>query len=185
LIFSLAHSLGFRLHSPHNGNQPRYLADSLPEVISLPEHSKEKPFDRTQFESALALAEPKLLSPALERLEAGGCVYLSATNTFLVREFRIPSAAAEATRFLHHACKRNGSMHPSLAARLEDALAHFGLRLLCPEAQDESAQNELGEAIYRAYLEGRITKVTLRKMFLTDFNWQEQVETTLQPERFA
>src|SRR5262249_55965849 len=35
LIFSLAGSLGFRLDSPRNGKQPRFLCDSLPEVVGV------------------------------------------------------------------------------------------------------------------------------------------------------
>jgi hypothetical protein len=183
LIFSLARSLGFRLQSPHNSNQPRYLADSLPEVVSL----REAKSDLNPRSSTVSATVPDgeslpsydgvLPSQVLERLEERGCTYLPATNTFVVREFRIPAAAAEAARFLHHVCRGPRTIDASSRKKLEDALAHFGLRLLCPEAQEESSNNELGEAIYQAYVEGRISKMTLRKMFLSDLGLGEPAES--------
>src|SRR5258708_13531500 len=37
VIFSLARALGFRLDSPTNGTQPKYLSDSLPDVVNVAE----------------------------------------------------------------------------------------------------------------------------------------------------
>ena len=176
LIFSLALSLGFRLQSPHNSSQPRYLADSLPEVVSLTDAKSDFNPRSSTVSTAVQHGESRrsyesvLPSRAVERLEERGCTYLPATNTFVVREFRIPSAAAEAARFLHYACRGARAIDASSRNQLEDALAHFGLRLLCPEAQEESSNNELGESIYQAYVEGRITKVTLRKMFSSELD---------------
>ena len=148
LIFSLARCLGFRLDSPHNGTEPKYLADSLPEVVYVSEsdaqghlHEKEK--------------------AAFEHL---GCVYVPRTNTFVIREFKMAHAAGEAARFLHHACK--GMPHSYAPSKLEGALAHFGSRLLCPGNLEGQGDHPEGESVYRAYLEGRVTRAAVRRMFL-------------------
>ena len=166
LIASLARCLGFRLDSPHNGTQPRFLSDSLPEVVCATDEGG-----------------PSAESTAL--LEQNGCVYLPQINTFLIREFRMASVAGEATRFLHFAC---GGMAESCAqARdIADALAHFGSRLLNPSLDitggsqhrlmdSESAQG-LGESLYQAYLNGRITTPALRRMFLAHAEDRGQAE---------
>src|SRR5207302_4678074 len=80
LIFSLAKSLGFRLDSPRNGTQPKFLADSLPEVASVTD--------------ATLVAENVRTA-----LEQRGCLYAPNTNTFFIREFQMTQAAAEASRF--------------------------------------------------------------------------------------
>jgi hypothetical protein len=144
LIFSLARTLGFRLDSPGNGTQPKYLADCLPEVVTLGESSSPWP-----------------------ALEDRGCVYVPETNTLLIREFRMPHAAAEAARFLYHACRgfsaNPGSPREDLEAQA--ALAHFGSRLLCPESQPDNNFNAKGEELYRAYIAGRWSRAAIRRMF--------------------
>ncbi len=148
LIFSLAKSLGFRLDSPRNGTQPKFLVDSLPEVVSVNDPA--------------SVADPH----ARVALEGRGCVYVPATNTFFIREFNMAQAAEECSRFLHHACQ--GMRQPnSLNRQIEDALAHFGSRLLSPVAGLESgAGSEPGEALYQAYIAGRASKAALRRIFL-------------------
>jgi len=149
LIFSLARSLGFRVDSPHNGTQPTQLADSLPEVVHLSERQI-----------------PDLLNEAQgAALEQHGCVYVPRTNTFFIREFKMAHAAGEAARFLHHACK--GMPREPGQNDLEDVLAHFGSRLLCPGNLEGEASHPEGESVYRAYLEGRVTRAAVRRMFLT------------------
>lgn len=134
LIFSLARTLGFRLDSPHNGTQPKYLADALPEVVDVKEEDL-----GAQFEEQ-------------------GCRYDGTTNTFFIHEFKMPGAAAEATRFLHQACcGMKGS-------RGEEALVQFGARLLSPGTQTGTSVE--GEELYLAYLDGRVTRSQLRRMFL-------------------
>lgn len=168
LIASLASSLDFRMDSPRNGTQPKFLADSLPEVITVDEEVAEL-FSGSQL--AAEFAGPGNTRVRLEqtrrtvvaRLEEQGCVYVPAANRFYVRELRIISAAAEAARFLHHACTGFNSRELS-NVQVADALAYFGSRLLCPMPQE--AGNVLGEDLYRTYLEGRIGKAEIRRIFL-------------------
>ena len=166
LIASLAQCLGFRLDSPHNGTQPRFLSDSLPEVVCVTD-------------------EAELSAESTALLEQNGCVYLPQSNTFLIREFRMASVAHEATRFLHFACR--GMTETCAQAKvIEDALAHFGSRLLSPSlditsgshhhpSDGESAQG-LGESLYQAYLSGQITTSALRRMFLAHAKDRDQAE---------
>jgi hypothetical protein len=169
LIFSLARCLGFRLDSPHNGSQPKFLADSVPEVISVEQDAGDL-FGPTNLAAELVGPGPvrhrieQARSAVINRLEEHGCVYIPVANRFLVREFRLSEVAAEAARFLHHACA--GSRHRESAdgGLLEDALAHFGSRLLCPGVTDKG--DALGESLYQAYLGERVTRADLRRMFL-------------------
>jgi hypothetical protein len=157
LILSLAKSLGFRLDSPRNGTQPKFLTDSLPEVVGLGSPHPE----------------------AGMKLEDRGCAYLPETNTFLVGEFKIAQAAGEAARFLHFACrgmtKSCGEGEP-----VEDALAHFGSKLLCPaQTAENKLSSELGKALYHSYLAGGVSKAALRRMFLMRLEDREQSEMAL------
>jgi hypothetical protein len=148
LIFSLARTLGFRTDSPRNGTQPKQLADSLPEVVSANDDN---------FLSGMPDRDRSLI-------EERGCAYLPRTNTIVVREFKMASAAAAAARFLLHAC-RGFRLDQS---PLEDALAHFGSRLMCAGNLDQNFINREGEALYRAYLEGRASRAAVRKLFLAN-----------------
>jgi hypothetical protein len=162
LIFSLAKSLGFRLHSPHNGTQPKFLADSLPEVVPV--------------------KEPALLADedVRETLEERGCVYVSATNTFYIREFQMAQAAEEASRFLHHACRGLKSQAGSLSQQVEDALAHFGSRLLCPSLGSQTGPGtKPGEALYQGYIAGQVSRTALRRTFLARFQDSAQAQRVL------
>jgi hypothetical protein len=161
LIFSLAKSLGFRLDSPRNGTQPKFLADSLPEVVSVNE------FASVVDEGARAA------------LEERGCVFVAATNTFYIREFQMATAAEESSRFLHHACRGMRPQTP-ITRVVEDALAHFGSRLLCPAVGWESrTSSEPGEALYQSYIAGRVTRVALRRAFLARLENSEQAQKVL------
>jgi len=113
-------------------------------------------------------------------LEENGCAYISATNTFLVREFQMINAAREAARFLHHAC-RGMRTCGTQGQPVEDALAHFGARVMLPAMGTESdaLAGGLGESLYQAYLAGRVTKPALRRMFLTRLDDGDQTETVL------
>jgi len=162
LIFSLAKSLGFRLDSPRNGTQPKFLADSLPEVVSVTE--------------AASVADQE----ARPALEERGCVYVPASNTFFVREFQMSQAAREASRFLHHACRGTRTPAGSGSRQLEDALAHFGSRLLCPAVGcDSGADSEAGEGLYQAYIAGKVNKAALRRAFLARIEGPEPMQKIL------
>ena len=167
LIFSLARCLGFRLDSPHNGSQPKFLADSLPEVISLGQDADDL-LGPTKLAAELAgpgAARERIeqaRSAVVNRLEEHGCVYVPAANRFLIREFRLAEVAAEAARFLHHACA--GFRESAEGLHLESALAHLGSRLLCPGIVEIG--DAFGESLYQDYLGARITRAELRRMFL-------------------
>jgi Haem-binding uptake, Tiki superfamily, ChaN len=157
LIFSLAKSLGFRLDSPRNGTQPKFLADSLPEVVSV-----------DHFPYAVENIS----------LEEKSCLYLASSNSFFIREFQIAEAAAECARFLHFACR--GMTEIDLHGKpVESALARFASRLLCPEANFESSSSDLGDSLYRLYLAGRISGHCLRRLFLSHLENRQQADALL------
>ena len=80
----------------------------------------------------------------LQRVHERGSAYLAPLNTFYIRQFHMMSAAEDAARFLHHACRGlpdrvNGKIpeprtpHDAFfAATIEHALACFGSRILYP-----------------------------------------------------
>jgi hypothetical protein len=156
LIFSLARSLGFRLDSPRNGTQPKYLTDLLPEVVTLDEYAGN--------------LDPKL--------EDKTCAYLPDANLFVIKEFQMTDAAEECARFLYSACRGMARL-PVAAQPIEDALARFGSRLLCPESEAKDQTPRLGDSLYQAYLGGKIPLPMLRRFFLTKQESREQARRTL------
>lgn len=153
LIDSLLRFLDINRYSSHNGTQPKFLVDLMPEVYGRTSDS------RLRRLLSRITDEEKKIQNMLQRVEEQGSVYLPAVNAFYVREFRMMYAAEEAARFLHHACRglplsRNGndsatlgpaslnraSLNPALlnpkdrfyARTLEHALAYFGSRVLYP-----------------------------------------------------
>jgi hypothetical protein len=156
LVFSLARSLGFRLDSPRNGTQPKYLTDLLPEVVTVEEY-------------------PKNLD---SRCEEKTCVYLPDANVFVIKEFQMAEAAEECARFLYSACR--GMVRLSSAAQpIEDALAHFGSRLLCPEFDLKDQNPSLGDSLYQTYVAGKLSLPAVRRVFLTKQESREQARQTL------
>ena len=153
LIFSLARVLGFRLDSPNNGTQPRFLSDSLPEVVSG--------------------------STASSFVNDRPCMFDARTNTFYIQEFQLADVAAEATRFLHWACQ-GGKEAFSLAGPMQDTLARFGARLLCPEANCGDASGALGEELYTAYVAGKINRPAVRRLFLTHLSDSTEAKRALE-----
>lgn len=162
VIFSLARTVGFRLDSPHNGTQPKYLADSLPEVVSVleaPAVSAEK------CPGKVALSEIAGSARAAQSIETRGCCYFPETNEFFIREFNMPQVAAEAARFLRHACR---GMKTEESSQICAALAHFGARLLSPgSSAQEQKFDSYGEQLYESYLQGRVTKAAIRRLFFS------------------
>jgi hypothetical protein len=150
MILSLARTLGFRTDSPRNGTQPKQLADSLPEVV---------PTDNEHF---LASLSDKDRAAVEER----GCVYSPQSNTFYIRDLKMAEAAAECARFLHYVCK--GMSREYAPSTLEDTLAYFGARLLCPGSLNEDIPaHKSGATLYEGYIAGRVSRADLRRMFLT------------------
>jgi hypothetical protein len=176
LIHGLAQFLNINFYSPHNGTQPKFLIDLLPEVYPDPLDSVFR-----KFVGGEAL---------LRRLEERGSIYVARTNTLFIREFHLSFAVQEVARFLHHACRglpgnqavpkseengadRAGVLHAEV---LESALTSLAAHVLCPvgaaaahpqsECEAESAGFALGAALYDAYVEGRVTRTFLRRLFL-------------------
>ncbi len=138
LIDSLLQFLDINRYASHNGTQPKFLVDLLPEVYCGSSDA------RLRRLLTRAVGEPEKVETMLQRVETRGSVYLPAINAFYVREFQMAYAAEEAARFLHHACRglplrRNGHaiaasepMDRFYARTLEHALAYFGSRVLHP-----------------------------------------------------
>jgi hypothetical protein len=142
LIDSLLRFLDVDRYSSHNGTQPKFLVDLLPEV-----HCGSSDARLRRLLSRVT-GEAERIEAMLRKVEARGSVYLPAINAFYIREFQMTCAAEEASRFLHHACRglplrRNSHALASdeliaepldrfYARTLEHALAYFGSRVLYP-----------------------------------------------------
>jgi hypothetical protein len=157
LIDSLASFLEINRYSPHNGTQPKFLIDMLPEV-----HGNSSDAMLRRLLSRKGVSEPQL-ETMLASVEERGSAYLPEVNAFHIREFQMMHAAEDAARFLHHACRglpqrlnghdANGDEANRGAARMNDvfytrvvehAVAYFGSRVLYPsrpahEAEDSTA----------------------------------------------
>jgi len=142
LIDSLVGFLDVNRYAPHNGTQPKFLVDVLPEVHSGASHA------RLRRLLLRATGEPDRVEALLRRIDVEGTIYLPAINAFYVHEFHMTCATEEASRFLHHACRglplrRNSHAEIPRAAivspedrfyarTIEHALAYFGSRVLYP-----------------------------------------------------
>lgn len=157
LIDSLARFLEINRHSPHNGTQPKFLVDMLPEVYGGSSDAMLR-----RILSRKGVNEPdreSMLTSVAER----GSAYLPQVNAFYVREFQMIHAAEDATRFLHQACQglpqrlngnseqgsegsttrnRRTAIDDFYARVIEHAVAYFGSRVLYPSrpASDDSSQ---------------------------------------------
>ena len=145
LIDSLARFLEINRYSPHNGTQPKFLVDMLPEVYG---GSSDAMLRRLLSRKGIGAQElESMLTSVAER----GGAYLPPVNAFYVREFQMIHAAEDATRFLHQACqglpqrlnsvseqgngdgKRGRSPIDEFYARVvEHAVGYFGSRVLYP-----------------------------------------------------
>ena len=160
LIDSLAKFLEINRYSPHNGTQPKFLVDMLPEVYGgasdalLQRLLSRKGISEQDRESMLATVEQR------------GSAYLPAVNAFYIREFQMIQASEDATRFLHHACRGlpdrlNGSLASDIpdndrvhildrvyARVVEEAVAFFGSRVLHPSrpAPESTSSSQLSRA---------------------------------------
>ena len=195
LIDSLLRFLDIDRYSSHNGTQPKFLVDLMPEVYCRASGARL----RQQLSRHHATEEET--EAMVRHVEERGSVYLPQVNAFYVHEFKMMYAAEEAARFLHHACRglpargesreAAGSANHFYAQTMEYALGYFGSRVLYParpEAEDagkpriagRSSASErkkteassqllgymLGNALYDAYLKGRVTRGMLRRLFL-------------------
>lgn len=152
LIDSLANFLEINRYSPHNGTQPKFLVDMLPEVHG---HSSDAMLRR--LVSRKGIPEQHMAS-LLARVDERGSAYFPEVNAFYVREFQLMHAAEDAARFLHHACRglprrlhghgsvRDGADSDKLSGNesaalppdafftqvIENCVAYFGSRVLYP-----------------------------------------------------
>ena len=138
LIDGLVRFLGINLYSPHNTTQPRQLVDLMPEVYS---RNSDTLLRRLLSRKGFSASQRKAM---LQRVHERGSTYLAPLNAFYIRKFDLMSAAEDAARFLHHACRglparvngkvpaARGPQDAFFAATLENALACFGSRILYP-----------------------------------------------------
>jgi hypothetical protein len=142
LIDSLANFLEINRYSPHNGTQPKFLVDMLPEV-----HGNSSDVVLRRLLSRKGIS-PAQLESMLASVEQRGSAYFPQVNAFYVHEFQMMHAAEDAARFLHHACRGlparlngGGELGSHSAATttdrfytrvLEHAVAYFGSRVLYP-----------------------------------------------------
>jgi Haem-binding uptake, Tiki superfamily, ChaN len=147
LIDSLASFLEINRYSPHNGTQPKFLVDMLPEV-----HGNSSDSTLRRLLSRKSIGEVQL-ETMLASVEERGSAYFPQVNAFHIREFQMMHAAEDAARFLHHACRglpqrlnghaasgdgTNTNVPVSLPTDafytrvIEHAVADFGSRVLYP-----------------------------------------------------
>jgi hypothetical protein len=194
LIDSLLHFLEIDGYSSHNGTQPKFLMDLLPEICA--------PTSDAALRQVLAQASLADREAILHQFGNRGCAYVPELNSFHVREFRMVYAAEDAARFLHHACRglpAKTNAHANHATAdcffqrvIENAVGYLGSRVLYPprpsvseregcdwqkltpstqgrsfDASSELLGYMLGNALYDSYVEGRVTRPALRRLFLT------------------
>lgn len=158
LIESLARFLEINRYAPHNGTQPRFLVDMMPEVHG---RSSDALLRRLLTRKGVDDAE---LSALFAQVEERGGAYIPQVNAFYVRELQMAHAAEDAARFLHQVCqglphRRKGQAfgedatngngtHPRRSAlddfyvrTIEHAVAYFGSRVLHPSRPVHAAED--------------------------------------------
>jgi hypothetical protein len=141
LIDGLARFLNINACSAHNGRQPKFLVDQLPEVYC---RSSDELVSKLLQRRIAAEPDRKAIRA---RLAEQGSAYLPAMNSIYVTDFQMAHVAEEAAAFLHHACRGsvskplngngngNGQSEPEgrfYTRVLEHALAYLGSRVLYP-----------------------------------------------------
>ncbi len=154
LIDSLAAFLEINRYSPHNGTQPKFLIDMLPEV-----HGKASIATLRRLLFRKGIDEAKM-QEMLTSVEERGSAYFPEVNAFYVREFQMMHAAEDAARFLHHACRGLPVLQQASAETseksdvpftisdfyikvIEYAVAYFGSRVLYPSRPAPEAHDTL------------------------------------------
>ena len=166
LIDSLASFLGINRYSPHNGTQPKFLIDMLPEVYGS---SSDAMLRRLLSRKGIAEQDRESM---LANVEERGSAYLPQVNAFYIREFQMMHAAEDAARFLHHACQGlsrrldpitavaneendsavdRSAIDEFYALVIEGAVAYFGSRVLYPSRPAPAATDS--EPLSRAACE--------------------------------
>jgi uncharacterized iron-regulated protein len=154
LIDSLVDFLEINRYSPHNGTQPQFLVDMLPEVYGGESDAVARVLARAGEGASIRIG-----------IEERGSVYLPQVNAIYVREFQMMHASEDVARFLHQACMGlplricghpNGESSQENVGDfcvrvLEQAVAYFGARVLYPARPDQEIA-EVGQ-ISRAGVE--------------------------------
>src|SRR5207302_11464884 len=99
LFDGLLRCLDINRYSSHNGSQPKFLVDRLPEVYC---RSSDGMLRRLLSRKAVDADEKKSM---LRKVAERGSGYLPRMNAFYICEFQMMYAAEEVARFLHHACR--------------------------------------------------------------------------------
>jgi len=148
LIESLTRFLEINRYAPHNGTQPRFLVDLLPEV-----HGRSSDAMLRRLLMRKGVSEEECAS-MLALVEERGSAYLPQVNAFYVREFQMVHAAEDVARFLHQACQglpqrlgsylaevegngngagqRRSAIDHFYARVIEHSVAYFGSHVLYP-----------------------------------------------------
>ena len=186
LIDSLVRFLDINRYSSHNGSQPQFLVDLMPEVYCRASDARLR-----QLLSRHSATEEET-EAMVRHVEQRGSVYLPQVNVFLRARIQDDvcgggSCALSASCLPRIAARRKQSARDQLnrfyAQALECALGYFGSRVLYPARPtaedgasrelhdasdserkkiDSSAQllgYMLGDALYEAYLKGRVSEV--------------------------
>ena len=165
LIDSLVRFLKIDRYSPHNGTQPKFLVDMIPEVYGGSSYggssdggSSDAMLRRILLRRGVSEQNSESM---LTSVEERGSAYLPQLNAFYVREFQMAHAAEDATRFVHQACQglphrvnghsaeadtngdtqRENSIDVFYARVVEHAVAYFGSRVLCPSRPDPDSDS--------------------------------------------
>ncbi len=136
LIDALLRFLNIARYSPHNGTQPKFLDDILPEV-----YCRATAAELHRLLARKGMGESEIRA-ALGEVETCGSCYVPKVNAFFLGTWGLKKVAEEAARFVHCACsglllrRDNSLIAPEdgfYAYVLQHALAYFGSRVLCPE----------------------------------------------------
>jgi uncharacterized iron-regulated protein len=157
LIDSLLRFLDINRYASHNGTQPKFLVDMLPEV-----YCRASDVRLRRLLSRLDATEEE--TEAMVRYVAErGSAYLPQVNAFYAPEFQMMYAAEEAARFLHHACRglpalTNGhraceASHRFYARTVEHTLGYFGSRVLYPSRPAVREVEDLPRGAYEELME--------------------------------
>jgi hypothetical protein len=136
LVDALARALSIDQYSPHNGTQPRFLVDRLPEVCT---RSAAGTMRRLMRRKGMTEAE---IAHAEDLLARAGAAYLPRLNCMFVSRWELAGIAEQVAWFLRcacrgHICKPATDVAPApedsfYSEVMRQALVEFGGRVLHP-----------------------------------------------------
>jgi hypothetical protein len=148
LIDGMVRFLGINQYSPHNTTQPRLLVDLMPEVYS---RSSDALLRRLLSRKGFTAERRRSL---LRQVRERGSVYLTPINAVYVRQFRMTSAAEDATRFLHQACRGLPNLRerqrPETARLTGRQAARSRRRILCNRRRTRAGIFRIAHPVSRA-----------------------------------